>query len=589
MSHGKIFKLFLNAIWEKKTTIQARLIIAFILSFLVIAIDLYVPILLKKAVNMLSGTTESTYFSLFLVLTAYGIIWSTSRILESVRERLSAKVLEQAVRRLSLRVFSHLHSLSLRYHLEHGKGGGIIEALSRVRDALPTLFWDLGFFSIPSTLQGLIALGVVGYLYGFLFACILGSIFIFFIIATLYMEKRSISLFREVRQAKKSAALYIADSFLNFETIKYFDKEEHEAKRCNEYLLKTQNAALKKIARSETIRLSQSLILGFGLISIVVSSGYATLHGKLTAGDFVLLNGYLFQFISPLTYIGYLFREIRDAIVDLEEIDKILETKPEIRDAPDATPLKKGPGEILFDKVKFSYDERRMILKNITFKIPAGKTVAIVGTTGSGKSTLSRLLFRFYNVSGGRILIDGQDIAKVTQRSLHSAIGIVPQDTMLFDETLYYNITYSNPEATQEEVQKAIEMAQLSDFIHRLPLGLYTIVGQRGAKLSGGERQRIAIARLLLKKPTIFIFDEATSALDTQTEKQIQANIREISYGHTTLIIAHRLSTISDVDKILVLKNGEVIEEGTHEQLLEEEGFYALLWKKQNRLQLESV
>ena len=419
------------------------------------------------------------------------------------------------------------------------------------------------------------------YLYGLTYGLLLATVFAVFIYFTIKATNWSVNTLRVGNEKTSQATTKLFDSITNYEAIRSFCSQEFEYKRCDQYLREREDAMTKQHATVELVMLGQGVIIGLALILFTYLSGTSILSGKLIVGDFVLINAYLLQFMGPLGNFGHLFRDVNEGLTNLEDVLRIIDEKPEVKDQPNATALKLNNGAIIFEKVSFSYDPRRPILKNITFEIPAKKTTAIVGTSGAGKSTIANLLFRYYDPSSGNILIDDQNIRSITQHSLQSNIGIVSQNTALFNDTLRYNIIYGNPLATDDELQQTILHAHLDTLIQSLPEGLDTVIGEHGLKLSGGEKQRVAIARVLLKKPAIFIFDEATSSLDTKTERIIQQNIEEISHNTTTLIIAHRLSTIVHADQILVLDQGQLVEQGTHEELLQQKGVYAQLWSKQ--------
>ena len=488
--------------------------------------------------------------------------------------------LEHSMRRLALNIFDHLLLLSLRFHLDR-KTGAITTAIERAEDGLDHIFWGIFLFMINTVIEMVLVIALLTYLYGITYSSALFFVMVFYLIFTAFALNKSVKVQQHYNEKRQEAGARIVDTLLNIETVKYFDNEQFEHEQCDEILHEQENAGVAKYQYDSFLQIGQNIIVGSGLIILTWLSGNAVLQGTMQVGDFVMINGYLLQFIYPLNHFGYIVRSIRKGLNDVGSAMNLLNLKPEIKDAPNAIEVKIKQAEIVFDNVQFNYDERRNILKGISFSVPAGKSVAIVGATGSGKSTIARLLYRFYDVSAGEIRINDYDIKKLTQRSLHRAIGIVPQDTVLFNNTLYYNIAYARPDATKEEVEEVISMAHLKAFIKRLPDGYNTEVGERGLKLSGGEKQRIAIARVLLKKPAIYIFDEATSALDTQTEREIQNNLEEISVGATTVTIAHRLSTVINANNIIVLDHGVIAEQGTHQELLKQNGLYAQLWKKQ--------
>ncbi len=566
-------------IWPKDPGIRIRFLIAGILLLFTIALNISVPLVLRQVINELS-VPKSGLILIEVLLLTYGFMWTLARAMEQLRLIAMNRVVERGIRLLTLDVFNNLTKLSLRFHSDR-KTGAIINAIDRAQNAFPGLVWGLFLFVLPTILEISIAAIALIYLYGLLYGLILITIFVVFIYFTIRATNWSVNTLRVGNEKSTEAASKIVDSILNYETIRSFSNQKFEYDRCNQYLLERENAMTKQHASVELVMLGQGVIMGVGLIILTLLSGSDILSGKLQIGDFILINAYLLQFMVPLGNFGHLFRDVNEGITNLEDALNIIDEKPEIKDSPDASSLIIKNGSVLFDKISFSYDVRRPILKEISFDLPAKKTTAIVGATGSGKSSIANLLFRYYDPLKGSIFIDDQDIKKVTQDSLQSIIGIVSQNTSLFNDTLLYNIVYGKPNASDSEIHEAIKNSHLDLLVQSLPEGLNTIIGEHGLKLSGGERQRIAIARVLLKNPTIFVFDEATSALDSKTEHLIQKNIQEISNNKTTLIIAHRLSTVVNADKILVLDHGKLVEQGTHESLLNEKGLYFQLWEKQ--------
>jgi ATP-binding cassette subfamily B protein len=482
---------------------------------------------------------------------------------------------------LSLHIFDHLQQLSLRFHVGK-RTGAITMAIEKAQHAFPTIYWFLFLYIIPTMLEVLMAVGILWYLYSFIYGIALLMILILYLVFSMLGMKWSIRVQQLSNEKEIKANARIVDTLMNFSTVKYFANEQYEHILCDAVLIVREETATYKHFDTGLIHLGQGIIIGLGLIALTWLSGRSVVAGTMNVGDFILIHGYLLQFVTPLSYFGLLFRDLRQSLTDMENVIHLMNEKPEVTDTPHATTLSSSTADITFTNVKFHYEHRRAILHGITFTVPAGKTVAIVGASGSGKSTIARLLFRFYDVTDGSIAINGHDIRTITQDSLHKAIGIVPQDTVLFNNTLYYNIAYGRPSATREDVEQVIKLAHLDGFIKELPEGLDSMVGERGLKLSGGEKQRIAIARVLLKKPLMYIFDEATSALDTNTERDIQQSLEAISAESTTLIIAHRLSTVIYADTIIVLDKGKIVEQGSHQQLLDAQGMYARLWKKQN-------
>lgn len=574
-----LIKKLYSYIWPKDWGIRSRLIGAIILLLMTILLNIGVPLVFRETINAISKV-ESPIFIAEVLLIAYGVLWTLSKALDQVRLIIFNRVVERGVRLLSLNLFDHLNHLSLDFHTKR-KTGVIVSIIDRVKNSFAMLVWAVLFLIVPTIIEVIIATAILIYLFGILYGIILATILLTYMIFTVKGSRWSVVAQKIANEKSSLAANKIVDSLLNYETIRYFTNQRYEHARCDQILAEQENTATKQHLYGEVVLLGQGIIMGIGLIILTYLSGMSVTKGVLLVSDFVLINGYLLQFMVPLSHFGYVLRDMNEGFTNLAEMLKILDEKPTVQDKVDAKSLNIKTGRIQFDHVNFSYDIRRPILQNTTFEIPSGKVCAIVGATGSGKSTIAKLLFRYYDVSSGAVLIDGQDIRDVTQLSLQQNIGVVPQHTTLFNDTLYYNIAYGSPNASESEIQKAIQQAHLEKFIQSLPDGLNTVVGEHGLKLSGGERQRVAIARVLLKKPIIYVFDEATSSLDTHTERLIQQNIQEISQNGTTLIIAHRLSTIVHADQILVLDHGKLVERGTHGELLKNNGIYAKLWEKQ--------
>ncbi len=548
--------------------------------------NVYVPVIYRDAVDVLGGVSgELVALPLGLML-GYGGARILAVTFEQLREALFARVTYRAMRRAAVNVFHHLHSLSLRFHLERRTGG-----LSRVIErGVKGIEFVLGFtiFNIlPTILEILMVCGILWNFFDFWFAAVTFVTIGFYIAYTLIVTEWRIKFRRTMNERDTDANSKAIDSLLNYETVKYFGNEMHEERRFDRSLQGYENAAVASTVSLSAVNVGQGGIIAIGLVALMVMAGNGVVAGEMTIGDFVLVNTYLIQLYLPLNFLGFVYRTIRQSLTDMEDMFSLLVVPEEIADKPDAKPLAAGDGEVVFDNVDFAYDERRAILKGVSFTVPPGKTVAIVGPSGAGKSTISRLLFRFYDVTGGSVRIDGQDIRDVEQLSLREAIGIVPQDTVLFNDTIYYNIAYGRTDATKQEVEEAARMARIHDFVSDLPDGYEAMVGERGLKLSGGEKQRVAIARTILKQPSILLFDEATSALDTHTEREIQESLREVSRDRTTLIIAHRLSTVVHADDIVVLDQGRIVERGTHSGLLEAEGRYAKMWRQQQQGAME--
>jgi len=568
-------------LWVNDWGLRIRVIFSLIFTAIMIALHVSLPLFFRKIVNSLSACSpkDPVYF-ISMLLVGYGILWTVSQIITQLRAIVLYRSLEHSMRLLAMKVFNHLLSLSLRFHLDR-KTGAITTAIERAEDGLDHIFWGIFLYVINTLIEIVIVITLLTFLFGWLYSTILALVMIVYLTFTSMALAQSVKVQEQYNEKREAAGARLVDTLLNVETVKYFNNEKYEQQQCDEILKEQEDAGVAKYQFDSISEMGQNIIIGTGLVLLTWLSGNSVMQGHMTVGDFVMINGYILQFIYPLNHFGYIIRSIRKGLNDVNSAMNLLALKPEIKDAPNAIDLKIQTATITFDNVHFAYDERRPILKGISFTVPAGKSLAVVGATGSGKSTIGRLLYRFYDVKEGAILINGVDIRTITQDSLHRAIGIVPQDTILFNNTLYYNIAYGNPHAPEPEVKQAISMAHLDAFIKRLPDGYKTEVGERGLKLSGGEKQRIAIARVLLKKPAIYIFDEATSALDTQTERDIQNNLEEISAGATSVTIAHRLSTVVNSDMIIVLDHGVIAEQGTHAELLAKNGLYAKLWQQQ--------
>jgi ATP-binding cassette subfamily B protein len=542
-----------------------------------------VPILLKQIVDALVQRPAGAILAVPVALIAgYGALRLATSLFTELREFFFVKVTQAAVHTLALQTFRHLHALSLRYHLQR-RTGSVTREIDHVIRGISSLV----SFTLYSILPTLVELAlVIGYLlwhYEIWFAAILVASLTVYIAFTFVVTNWRTQFRRQVNELDAKAASRAVDSLLNFETVKYFGNEEFEARRYDGTLADSEAMAIKSQQSLNLLNSGQALIIAFGLTLILWRAALGVIEGRMTIGDLVLVNAFMIQMYIPLNFLGVIYREIKQAMIDMDRMFRLLREHREIADAPDARPLDLRGGAIRFEGVDFSYDPRRQVLFGVDFAVPAGTTCAVVGPTGSGKSTLARLLFRFYEIQGGRVLIDGQDVREVTQASLRAAIGIVPQDTVLFNDTIEYNIAYGRPGASRQEIVAAARAAHIHDFVSRLPDGYDTMVGERGLKLSGGEKQRVAIARTLLKRPSILVFDEATSALDSRTERVIQRELEAIAAGRTTLVIAHRLSTIVNADQIVVLEAGRVVERGTHGQLLAAGGAYARLWAMQAR------
>ncbi len=573
-------------IWpSERPDLKSRVLLA--LATLVVAkvVTVFSPYFFAWASDALTGKDIGQGWPAFVVAPIALILsYNVSRVLavafNQLRDGLFARVGQYAVRQIANITFVHLHRLSLRFHLAR-RTGGLSRVIERGTKGIESIVRFTILNGIPTILEFLIMAGVIWYQFGLPYVIVVAVMIIAYVWFTVTVSNWRISIRREMNESDTQANSKAVDSLLNYETVKYFGNEELESRRYDESMARYEAAATRTWTSVAWLNFGQTVILGIGMAVCMIMSGLAVQAGTQTIGDFVLINALLMQISIPLNLIGYIYREIRQGLADLEAMFELLMVDQEVKDKPGAPALQAVEGSIRFEGVKFSYDPARPILKGIDFEVPTGKTIAIVGPSGAGKSTISRLLFRFYDVTGGKIVVDGQDIRDVTQESLRHAIGMVPQDTVLFNDTIAYNIRYGRPNATDEEVREAARMAQIDAFIEGLPQGYDSEVGERGLKLSGGEKQRVAIARTILKAPPILILDEATSALDTQTERGIQAALDQVSKNRTTLVIAHRLSTVVDADEILVLKAGQVVERGTHAALLASEGLYASMWASQ--------
>src|SRR6201997_311743 len=556
---------------------------------------LAVPFTFKWAIDALTGAdtapVQSSNWMLWLVASplimtaSYGALRVLMAVLTQWRDGIFARVAMHAVRKLAYITFVHMHELSLRFHLER-KTGGLTRILERGRNGIETIVRMVILQLMPTVVEVALLLGVLLWQFDWRYvAAILATIVAFTYFTYLVTEWR-VGIRRKMNESDTEANTKAIDSLLNYETVKYFSAEEREAKRYDRSMERYEQASVKTYTSLTWLNIGQAVIFTFGLTAVMLMCAFGVRSGRNTVGDFVLVNAMMIQLYQPLNFMGMVYREIKQAVIDIEKMFDVLARPAEIEDAPGAKPLIVTAGSVRFDDVRFAYDPERQILKGLSFEVPAGKTVAIVGPSGAGKSTISRLLFRLYDISGGRITIDGQDIRDVTQASLRAAIGMVPQDTVLFNDTIRYNIRYGRWDASDAEVEEAARLAQIDGFIPRAPKGYETEVGERGQKLSGGEKQRVAIARTILKGPPILVLDEATSALDSHTEKDIQDALDEISANRTTLVIAHRLSTVISADEILVLDRGAIVERGTHHGLLAHGGLYASMWNRQREAQM---
>ncbi|WP_295812993.1 ABC transporter ATP-binding protein/permease [uncultured Nitratireductor sp.] len=566
--------------------LKRRVVIAAFFLVLAKVILVFVPYFYKWATNTLSGEGEAPAFlpallaGPIMLVVAYNVVRVVQLGFNQLRDALFASVGQHAVRQLAHRTFVHMHQLSLRFHLER-RTGGLSRIIERGTKGIDTIVRFTILNTVPTLFEFILAAGIFAFAYGWIYVAIVAVTVWLYTWFTVKASDWRIGIRRQMNDSDTDANTKAIDSLLNFETVKYFNNEAMEARRFDRSMARYEDAATRTWTSLGWLNFGQGVILGLGMTAAMGLSAYEVMRGTQTVGDFVFINAMLMQLSIPLNFIGFVYREIRQGLTDIEQMFDLLDVRAEVTDKPDAKTLTVEKGDVRFENVRFSYDAERPILKGISFEIPAGRTVAVVGPSGAGKSTISRLLFRFYDAQSGEITIDGQNVKDVTQESLRAAIGMVPQDTVLFNDTIRYNIRYGRPDATDEEVRKAAEMAQIGPFIESLPEGYDTMVGERGLKLSGGEKQRVAIARTILKAPPILLLDEATSALDTHTEQEIQAALDTVSRGRTTLVIAHRLSTIINADEIIVLKGGEIAERGRHLALLDAGGLYAEMWNRQ--------
>lgn len=542
-----------------------------------------VPLVLKKLVDAMSITAAHPQALLVLpvgLLVTYGLLRLSTTLFTELREFLFARVTQRAVRTIALQVFRHLHALSLRFHLNR-QTGGMTRDIERGTRSVGSLISYTLFNILPTLVEITLVLGYLVLHYDIWFTVITAVALVSYITFTVLVTNWRTHFRRTMNDLDSKANTKAIDSLINYETVKYFGNEDYEAKRYDEGLQRYESAAVKSQTSLSLLNTGQSLIIATAVTLILWRATVGVINGTMTLGDLVLVNAFMIQLYIPLNFLGVIYREIKQSLADMERLFSLLNENREIADTPEAKPLVTRGAAVRFAHVDFSYEAKRQILFDVDFQIPAGTTTAVVGHSGSGKSTLSRLLFRFYEVDGGAITIDGQDLRSITQDSLRAAIGIVPQDTVLFNDTIEYNIAYGKPGASKEAIVAAAKAASIHDFIESLPDGYNSMVGERGLKLSGGEKQRVAIARTLLKDPAILIFDEATSALDSKAEQAIQSQLKEIAKNRTTLVIAHRLSTVADAQQILVLDHGRIVERGTHPQLLAANGLYAQMWQRQ--------
>jgi ABC-type transport system involved in Fe-S cluster assembly fused permease/ATPase subunit len=589
-SHRALFGGLLPYVWpERRPDLKVRVVIAFAVLLMAKLVTVGIPVLYKDATDRLTASGahavtvgQGLAIGIAMLIFAYGTGRVLTMVLTQIRDVIFTEVSQNAVRELNNRTFAHLHRLSLRFHLER-RTGGLSRVIERATRGVELII-RMGILNVlPTALELLLVVGMLLYYFDWRYVAIMLATVAVYMWFTFAASERRIAIRREMNDSDTDANTKAIDSLLNFETVKYFGNEEHEARRFDASMARYEKAAIKTFRSLGTLNSGQALIFTIGMTLCMLLAARGVIAGTNSVGEFVMVNALMIQLYMPLNFMGMVYREIKQGLVDLEAMFALLEEMPEIKDKPGARPLQVTRGEIHFENVRFAYERDRPILKDVSFAVPAGKMVAIVGPSGAGKSTIARVLFRFYDIQSGAVTIDGQDIRDVTQKSLRAAIGVVPQDTVLFNDTIYYNIKYGRPDATDAEVYEAARLAQIDTFIRTLPLGYKTMVGERGLKLSGGEKQRVAIARTILKGPPILILDEATSALDSHTEKEIQDALDRVAQGRTTLVIAHRLSTIVHADAILVVENGRLVEQGTHAELVAKGGLYASLWERQRQ------
>jgi len=586
VGHWTTVKSLLPYLWIKgRLDLRARVTLALV--FLVAAkfIGVYIPFLFKDAVDVLVADKPVDMEAIAVavpvgLIVGYGIARVLALVFGELRDAVFVKVGQHALRSIALSTFRHLHNLSLRYHLER-KTGGLSRIIERGTRGIDFLLRFMLFNILPTLLEIVLISSIFWVKFGFVYAAVTFTCLVSYIYFTIAVTDWRLKFRREMNDQDTKANTKAIDSLLNFETVKYFTNEAHESTRYDKALERYESAAVRSQLSLTLLNIGQGVIISLGLVVVLWMAAQGVIDGRFTIGEFVLVNSLLIQIYMPLNFLGFVYREIKQSLTDMEKMFEVIATQSDVQDAANATDLVTEQGAVEFKDVCFHYAANRPILKGISFKVPSGTTTAIVGASGAGKSTISRILFRFYEIASGTVLVDGQDVRALTQKSVRQHIGVVPQDTVLFNDNIRYNIRYGRPSATDEEVEEAARLAQIHDFIEALPEGYDTEVGERGLKLSGGEKQRVAIARTILKNPSILLLDEATSALDSHTERDIQAALEQVSEGRTTIVIAHRLSTVITANEILVMDAGEIIERGTHNELLAKDGAYMAMWQRQ--------
>ena len=589
--HFAVLRELLPYVWPAdRPDLRWRVVFALLALVVAKAITLAVPIAYKQVVDWLTGQASGAGIANVsaiglaalpaMLIIAYGVGRVLMVLFAQFRDIWFTVVAQHAVRELAIKTFRHLHALSPRFHLER-RTGGLSRVIERGVNGVDTIVRMAVLNSIPTAVELLMISGLVAYYFGWIYVLVVLATVLLYVWFTFVASERRIAIRRDMNDSDTEAHSKAVDSLLNYETVKYFGNEELEAKRFDASIARYVKAAIRTYTSLGVLNTGQAIIFTIGTVICMLLAARDVTRGTLTVGDFVMINAILMQLYVPLNFMGMVYREIKQGLIDIETMFALLHEPAEIVDRPGAKTLRVRKGEIKFENVSFAYDPERPILKNVSFEVPAGKMVAIVGPSGAGKSTISRILFRFYEISRGKVLIDGQNIRDVTQASLRAAIGMVPQDTVLFNDTIEYNIRYGKPDASSAEVREAARLAQIHEFIVTLPQGYDSLVGERGLKLSGGEKQRVAIARTILKSPPILMLDEATSALDSHTEKEIQDALERVAENRTSLVIAHRLSTVVHADNVIVLDHGEIVEHGTHLELLAKGGLYASLWARQ--------